>query len=417
MLLAAIMVVSCGKYDDSDLWNEVNGIKDRLESIEARLSEMNRDIQAAQALVNAIKDHVYIVSVTEVSGGYEVVLSDGSRFTIHHGKDGQDGKDGQNGKDGSTPVIGVQMVDGVFYWTVTIDGHTEFLTDELGNKIPTTGQGGGGVTPIIKVDYAGYWIISYDGGITYNYITDDNGNRVKATGEGGGGLFTDVYQDGDYTVFVLANGTEIRIKSCTCSNKEIEDVIPPEILEEMDPYINIYRGNNPPVVEGTYLIDPFVTVYCQDQGNGGYSPGDIVNSTYIGFFNQDNSKLTLDFKSESVKNTAYEKGNGLFISGEDNKFTVYFDTEGMSSGITTKTALVISGVKTSMGIQNLEYAFVMVEKGPDPDHVLMAEGVFRVFKDKDGLAEKASHTFNFAPSGKPHPATESDNWFEFIKAF
>ena len=28
----------------------------------------------------------------------------------------------------------------------------------------------------------------------------------------------------------------------------------------------------------------------------------------------------------------------------------------------------------------------MLEKGPDPDMKLMKEGVFRVFKDEDGLA-------------------------------
>lgn len=62
------------------------------------------------------------------------------------------------------------------------------------------------------------------------------------------------------------------------------------------------------------------------------------------------------------------------------------DTEGTSSGIYTKTALVISGTKTSTGIQGIRYAFVMVEKGDDPDSKLMDEGVFRVFEDGNGTA-------------------------------
>lgn len=414
-LVGLLAIVSCSKYDDSALWNEVTGIKDRLENIESRLSDMNRDIQAIHTLLQAIDKNLYILSFNEVDGGYEIVLSDGRRLTIRHGKNGSDGENGKDGKDGTSPVIGVQMVNGVFYWTVTIDGKTEFLTDELGNKIPTTGQSSGsGTAPIIKVDYAGYWIISYDGGITYHYILDDNGNRVKATGQGGESFFRDVYQEGDFTVFVLADGTVIRIKSCDCDHKDIEDIVPPAILEEMDPYMNIYRGNNPPMIEGTYLIDPLVTVYCQDQGNGGYNPGDIVNSEYAGFFNQDNSKLTLDFKAESVNGTSYEKGNGSFIAGDGNNFTVYFNTNGMTQNITTRTALVISGTKTSSGIQNLEYAFVMVEKGADPEHILMNEGVFRVFKDKDGLSVKANHPFNFAPSKNPVPEA-ADIWFEFIR--
>ncbi len=422
--LAAASIVSCSEYDDSDLWNEVNSIKDRVSNIESQLSGINQDIQSVHTLVNAIKDNVYIVSVTPTDDGYEIVMSNGKRFTIkngrdgkdgYDGKDGQDGKDGKDGVDGLTPVIGVAPVDGVYYWTVTIGGKTEFLLDALGNKIPATGSGDGSVAPapIIKVDYYGYWVISYDGGVTFDYIRDSSGNPVKAVAEGGDGLFLDVYQDGDYVVFVLTNGTIIRIKSCQCGNTPIEEVVPPEILEDLSPYMNIYYGTNPPVIEGTYFIDPFVTVYCQDQGNGGYDPGDKVNSEYVGFFNQDNKKLTLDFKAESVSGNSYEKGDGSFIAGDGNNFTVYFNTVGATQGISTKTALVISGTKTSGGIGNLQYAFVMVEKGSDPDHKLMEEGVFRVFKDQDGLSEKSSHTFNFAPAKAP--GSPLSLWYDYIR--
>ena len=72
------------------------------------------------------------------------------------------------------------------------------------------------------------------------------------------------------------------------------------------------------------------------------------------------------------------------------------------------------GTKSSSGIRNLEYAFVMVEKGDDPNHKLMEEGVFRVFKDKDGLAANASHSFSFAPAKAPASETLS-LWYDFIR--
>lgn len=429
LLLAAASVVSCSKYDDSDLWNEVNGIKDRVTNIESQLSDMNSGIRQLQTLIDAVKDNIYIVSFTRVEGGYEIVLSDGRRVTIRDGKDGQDGKDGvdgkdgqdgkdgKDGKDGAAPVIGVTMVNGVYYWTVTINGKTDYLRDANGNLVsasPKDGSGGSTFTPIIKVDYEGYWVISYDGGITYTYILDEYGNKVKASGGGSGScIFREVYQDGDYVVFVLANGTVIRIKSCKCDTS-IEDVVPPEILSQMEPYMDIYYGKNPPIVEGTYFIDPFETVYCQDQGNGGYTPGTLVNSIYICFLNQDNTRLTLDYKSASSKGSSHEIGEGSFIAGSDDNFTVYFNTEGVSYDISTKTALVISGTKTSSGIKNLEYAFVMVEKGADPDNILMKEGVFRVFRDKDGLAANSSYTFQFAPALDPSKTLSL--WYDFIRA-
>lgn len=155
-------------------------------------------------------------------------------------------------------------------------------------------------------------------------------------------------------------------------------------------WMPIYDGNTPPNIEGCYFIDPFETVHCQDQGNGGYNPGDIVNSIYTRFLNQNISDNTIDYSSVSVSGSSSEEGKEAFIRGYGNNFTAFFNTEGVSSGITTKTALVISGTKTAEGIKDFYYAFVMVEKGKDPDGKLMKEGVFRVFRDRDFLAVNAT---------------------------
>lgn len=169
-------------------------------------------------------------------------------------------------------------------------------------------------------------------------------------------------------------------------DERINSVVPEDIQEKMEPYIPIYMGNTPPNIEGTVFVDPFSTVYCEDYGNGGYAPGDIVNSTYIRFSNQNTVYNTLDIDQTSGGGTATSTGTGAFISGSGNNFTAFFNTTGQSSGISTKTALVISGTKVTGGIQNLKYAFVLVEKGSDPENKLMKEGVFRVFEDKDGIS-------------------------------
>ena len=85
-----------------------------------------------------------------------------------------------------------------------------------------------------------------------------------------------------------------------------------------------------------------------------------------------------------------EQGIGAYIRGSGSNFTAFFNTTGESLGISTKTALVISGTKTSDGIKDIYYAFVMVKKGEDPNHQLMEEGIFRVFHDQDGLAVNAT---------------------------
>ena len=171
-----------------------------------------------------------------------------------------------------------------------------------------------------------------------------------------------------------------------------EDVVPDDIREDLDDWIPIYSGVNPPIVEGSYFIDPFETVHCEDEGVGGYDPGHIVNSMIIKFSNQNTSNNTVDYNEKTEGGNATGEGNGAFISGSGNDFTAFFNVTGATDGISTRTAVVISGTKSSSGISNLYYAFVMVEKGYDPDNDLMQEGVFRVFKDKDGLSVNTSWT-------------------------
>lgn len=168
-------------------------------------------------------------------------------------------------------------------------------------------------------------------------------------------------------------------------DERFDDVVPDEIREELGEWIPIYTGVNPPVVEGTYYVEPFVAVHCQDEGNGGYEPGEEVVPMTIRFSNQNSTVNTIDYEGVSAGGSTGE-GKGAFISGSGTNFTAFFNVVGSSSGIYTKTALVISGSKTSSGIANLYYAFVMVDKGDDPDGLLMKEGVFRVFKDKDGMS-------------------------------
>ena len=77
-----------------------------------------------------------------------------------------------------------------------------------------------------------------------------------------------------------------------------------------------------------------------------------------------------------------------------NPLSLYFNISGVTHwetyDVPTKEALVISGTKTDSGIKNLRYSFIMVEKGSDPDMVLMNKGDFRVFKDARELAKTAT---------------------------
>lgn len=221
----AIGFVGC-EYDDSELVGRVDNLEQRVLTLEQLCQQMNTNITAMQAIVNALQTQDAITSVTPITEGsktigYTITFAKGEPITIYHGQDGKNGADGEDGKDGYTPVIGVDKdEDDVYYWT--LDG--EWLTDAEGNKIPTSGkdgadgedgEGGKAGMPELRIQ-GGYWYVSYDGG--------ENWERLgRATGydgtDGKDGVDGDAFFDNvdhksnpDFVIFTLsANGGEFYV--------------------------------------------------------------------------------------------------------------------------------------------------------------------------------------------------------------
>lgn len=526
LLLTGVAITSCSQYDDTEILKEINSLDERVKALETKVDKYNVEIANIKALVNNQQEGYTIVSYTQsVNGYYRINFSNGSYIDIASGKngadgingvDGKDGKDGVDGKDGAdgkdAPVIGVKRdIDGVYYWTITTNGVTMWLTGDKGEKLPvssvtyvdggsgnsgtpgTDGKDGkdgkDGVTPVLSIDLEGYWIVSYNNGATYDFVRDVNGNKVSALGkavtipgnDGGFSYISSIKEVDDHIVITLYDGSTMEFLKYTglsidfgeipdaplymdedekvipfvisgyddytyvetldkgnafskvkymggdrshgsilvsakgslgtdskvvvflynrqqtivhtyyvygADDDRIENVVPEDIIEKMEPYIPIYRGINPPNIEGAFTIDPMEAVFCEDYPDrGGFAPGTVVASEDIKFYNQDMKNNTVAYSSHSVSTDKYENAVGAFISGEGNFFSIFFNTEGESAGAHIKTALVISGEKTATGIKDIRYAFVMVDDGGDPNDRLMENGVFRVFMDGDELAK------------------------------
>ena len=176
----------------------------------------------------------------------------------------------------------------------------------------------------------------------------------------------------------------------------IQHVVPDELLNIMSPYIPIYDGANPPVVEGTYVISPKILSYNSDPSSG-YKPGKIVLDGYLIFSNQDPMTNTINYRGVEVNSSnvikGEDNGSGAFISGEGNNFSIFFKTEGVSyydgEEATSVKALIISGTKEANGIKDIYYAFVMLDKN-DPHNHLMKKDAFRIYVDEDGFADKTT---------------------------
>lgn len=200
LLLTPPLLVGCSDdYDDSKLWQNLDELKERIEALETKIGQMNTEIGALRKIVD---EAVTVVRVEKTTDGYTIYFSDNTTAAITDGRNGDSGAD--------APVIGVkQDTDGVYYWTITTGGNTEWLMAG-GVKLRVTGES---ITPTIAVDAEGYWTISFDGGATSERILDDAGNPVSAVAQQGGigSLFKSVTEDGNNVYFELIDGTIITV--------------------------------------------------------------------------------------------------------------------------------------------------------------------------------------------------------------
>lgn len=234
LLLAALTFAAC-KYDDSELWEQVNQNTEelaaqaaRIAALEAWQAETNTNIQALQTLLSTTD---YITAVTPVvkdgvEVGFTISFLNTPAITIYHGTKGD------KGDKGDTPQIGAtQADDGNWYWTL----NGELLTDTDGNPIRANGTQGeqgdqgpaGDDAPLpqlatgkklneqqITTDSQNKDIepdaiyLSVDGGKTWTRVSGEDGEKGDTgdTGPKGDSFFESVdTTNADYVIFKLAN--------------------------------------------------------------------------------------------------------------------------------------------------------------------------------------------------------------------
>lgn len=219
---AALIVSGC--YDDSyldgrigDLEEDVTEIQGDIAALKQEIAALNTNVSALQTIVEALQNNVYVEDVYEVKDqdtqeviGYTIVFTNNEIITIYHGEDGAKGETGATGsqgaagKDGSTPVIGLQLVNGVYCWTV----NGELLKDSYGNAVPATGAAGkdgkDGATPQFRIT-DGLWEVSFDGS-EWEQLGSATGTATATDA-----VFSGVKETSEGVIFILADGSKITI--------------------------------------------------------------------------------------------------------------------------------------------------------------------------------------------------------------
>lgn len=179
-------------FDDYELQKKIADLTERIQKLEEQAKTTNADLKTLQSLVETLQGNLFIAKVEQTANGYIIHFTNGDKAEIANGEPGTD-----------APVIGVKAdTDGIYYWTITSGGTTEWLTDAEGGKLRA-----GAVTPQLGIDSEGYWTISYDGGKTSTRILDAAGEPVIAMSS----IFSKIEQDGDNLVVTLADGSTITL--------------------------------------------------------------------------------------------------------------------------------------------------------------------------------------------------------------
>lgn len=169
------------------------------------------------------------------------------------------------------------------------------------------------------------------------------------------------------------------------SPSDIESVIPQEYIDLLSPYITIYEGNNPPVIEGVWLMSPY-ELYYDSQG----ATKDDYNfaDNYLWFYDQGSDNTINMMSTQNLGDLSVAEG--VFISGSGSNFSIYFNEYSTyEDGAWLITASVISGTKSGSTLKNLKHAFIILDDY-DPYSEFMDVGDFRVIEDGDYSSGKAS---------------------------
>ena len=257
--IIGISLTNC-EYDNSDLWNELDGIKGRLTALEKTVEKTNSDIVALQTIVNTLQNNIYVTAVNANENGYTITFSNGETATITNGKDGINGT--------NAPVVSIkQETNDNYYWTLDgewlmVDGERVRANGIDGANGSNGKNGNDAIAPQVRInDTTKEWEISTNGGITWSSTgvvaegkdgTNGSNGSNGANGTNGDSLFKKVdASNPDYVVITLSDGTEFRLARYDDTKPLFAIVDAPEIVK-------VEYGKNVELVVKTNSIADYV---------------------------------------------------------------------------------------------------------------------------------------------------------------
>ena len=164
---------------------------------------------------------------------------------------------------------------------------------------------------------------------------------------------------------------------------DVNDFLDQEDIDKLkNAGLEIYTGDNPPNIEGSYLANSQITVY-DDAGQVGYQPADYI---YTFADQTDAGSISHSYDSPDAGDSG--SGLGAFISGDGDCFSVFVRVEGSTYECDYEMPEIFSGCLNDEGIADFAIGFIMTDKEGFGCDALIEEGQARIIEEEDGLAEE-----------------------------
>lgn len=169
---------------------------------------------------------------------------------------------------------------------------------------------------------------------------------------------------------------------------------------ENDLEMVIHRGENPPAIDDiTVLFSPAILMATNVPGDFAF-PGLPFNDAYIRLHNYNSETYTIRFDRGQDSDPEPHFGEGSFIIGEGNNFTVFGPQESTYPEGTVLSMNVFSGTLTEGGIANAYYALIMLDNAGNP--TLIPNDTGRSFEDGDQFSEITTWPYEQGTTGRSY---------------
>lgn len=179
---------------------------------------------------------------------------------------------------------------------------------------------------------------------------------------------------------------------------EVRQLVPDPILKTIEVLgVPVNTGEDPPYLEGTYLVTPFSLFSSSIRGE---CPGQIYSTYVVTFYevSDDLQKFRINYSNGPESGFGVESA----ITGSGQDFTVFARIKSQYNGYKADLLHIVSGSVTDDGIRNLCFSSIIINNYGNPGQIWLDNGHGRAFIDSDGFSPMITIPGNSGQGGQLH---------------